>query len=464
MAINQGSGVASDGPLPLRLQLAYGVGHVMNDLCAACWFSFFLVYLHKVEMIPNVTAGLILLVGQIADACATPTIGFLSDRTESRFGKRRFWLLVGYVLVASSFPFLFLKSPLYPSEPAYYPLKVVWVCMFVIIFQFGWAATQVSHLSLVPELTPVPNRQVKLTTTRFAFTVLSNVTIFVVAWLLLQNGDDSVSASDSTQFQWLAIIAIGIGVVFSALCFFGIAEPLSSGPVQHEADTIAWRDWLNYRQFFQVGMVYMATRVMVNISQTYLPLYLLTSLQLQKTSIASMPLVVYAGQLSASVVIPRLNRSVGRFNAYLVGIANLALALVSFYFLPDTQANFAYGSCYFLGLGCAIILVTSISMEADMIGSHTESGAFVYGALSFLDKAANGLAIMLVQSLKDDDDAEADPSAGLYYRQVLSFIPGSAALVAVVFVATLYSTPLGPPGRNPEKAALINKARAKELP
>nr|XP_060483694.1 major facilitator superfamily domain-containing protein 12-like isoform X2 [Panthera onca] len=50
-------------------------------------------------------------------------------------------------------------------------------------------------------------------------------------------------------------------------------------------------------------------------------------------------------------------------------------------------------------MGCATILVTSLAMTADLIGPHTHSGAFVYGAMSFSDKVANGLAVMAIQSL-----------------------------------------------------------------
>lgn len=44
---------------------AYGVGHVLNDLCASMWFSYLLVFLHSVLGLNNLAAGVILLVGQV---------------------------------------------------------------------------------------------------------------------------------------------------------------------------------------------------------------------------------------------------------------------------------------------------------------------------------------------------------------------------------------------------------------
>ena len=50
-----------------------------------------------------------------------------------------------------------------------------------------------------------------------------------------------------------------------------------------------------------------------------------------------------------------------------------------------------------LGSGGSTILITSLSMTADLIGDNTNTGAFVYGAMSFTDKLANGIVIALLQ-------------------------------------------------------------------
>jgi Na+/melibiose symporter-like transporter len=51
--------------LPLKLQFAYGVGHVLNDVCASMWFTYLLVYFHLVLEFSNWEAGFLLLVGQV---------------------------------------------------------------------------------------------------------------------------------------------------------------------------------------------------------------------------------------------------------------------------------------------------------------------------------------------------------------------------------------------------------------
>ena len=46
-----------------------------------------------------------------------------------------------------------------------------------------------------------------------------------------------------------------------------------------------------------------------------------------------------------------------------------------------------------------MMLITSLAITADFIGHKTENGAFVYGIMSFADKLATGLAVMLIQLL-----------------------------------------------------------------
>lgn len=60
-----------------------------------------------------------------------------------------------------AFPFIF--SPCQQGER---DAQIFYYSMFVIIFQFGWASVQISHLSLIPELTPNEHDRTKLTAIR----------------------------------------------------------------------------------------------------------------------------------------------------------------------------------------------------------------------------------------------------------------------------------------------------------
>ena len=59
--------------LSWKTKLFYSFGHIYNDLCASIWFSYTLIFFQM--QFKGTIAGSLLLLGQIADALATPFIG-----------------------------------------------------------------------------------------------------------------------------------------------------------------------------------------------------------------------------------------------------------------------------------------------------------------------------------------------------------------------------------------------------
>ena len=165
--------VVPAGPRRLRWyrKLSYGVGHVFNDLCASMWFTYLILFYHKVLMIDNALAGTILLVGQTADALATPVIGYLCDVTPfwyKGFGRRKVWHIIGTVMVTVSLFFFWHEClPCLLTKNVPLGAEVVWYCFFIVIFQVGWASVQISHLSLIPELTEDGSERVGLNAIRW---------------------------------------------------------------------------------------------------------------------------------------------------------------------------------------------------------------------------------------------------------------------------------------------------------
>lgn len=52
--------------LSRRAKFGYGVGHVLNDLCSAVWFTYLLIYFHHVLVFDNSLSGVVLLIGQVS--------------------------------------------------------------------------------------------------------------------------------------------------------------------------------------------------------------------------------------------------------------------------------------------------------------------------------------------------------------------------------------------------------------
>ncbi|XP_024936169.1 major facilitator superfamily domain-containing protein 12 isoform X2 [Cephus cinctus] len=436
--------------LPLKLRLAYGIGHILNDICASMWFTYLLVFFHFVLGFSHFMSGMILLIGQVADALATPFVGLHSDKNDDfclcRYGKRKTWHLFGTICILLSFPFIF--SPCIGCEGAHQWAQLIYYAAFVVIFQFGWAAVQISHLSLIPDLTPTEHERTELTAIRYSFTVFSNVLVYCIMWGVLHITNENIpesqiGPSDAYKFQHIVFLGIAIGFLTSVIFHIYVKEGAASdsaGPLRRNTRTAS--TLLKDSRLYQVACVYMPTRLFVNLSQIYIPLYLTETLNLAATSLAITPLTIFLSSFVTSLIIERLNRKLGRQISYSFGVLLGVCACVWIWFgKGDAYVTYEiYPVSILLGAGGSIMLVTSLGITADLIGQSTESGAFVYGVMSFTDKLCNGLAVIVIQYLRCSDDC---PN---YYRDVLSFACGGAAVVglSVIFFIKPFTYENGP--------------------
>lgn len=428
--------------LPFRLHLAYGVGHVLNDVCASMWFTYLLVFFHLVLEFSNWETGLMLLIGQVADAMATPFVGYHSDQSDNfwfcRYGRRKMWHLLGTVCVLGAFPFIF--SPCMGCTESHKSAQIFYYCIFIIIFQFGWASVQISHLSLIPELTPNEHDRTKLTAVRYCFTVISNLLVYVITWMILHldNGENSkIGPKDGPKFQHVVWSVLALGIVCSLIfhIFVKEADNETSQNVRGSQLRISMRELFTSFKVYQVAVVYMASRLFVNLTQVFIPLYLHETLNMAASSLALVPLTMYVGSFVTSTSIERINRFCGRKITYTFGaILGIAGCIwIKFGEGNEYVAFYIYIVACLLGSGGSIILVSSLGITTDLIGEKTDSGAFVYGLMSFTDKMANGVAVVIIQYL------HKDASNTTYYRDVLTNVCGGSALLGAVTVIFVFN-------------------------
>lgn len=446
--------IGSKQKITWRTRICYGVGHILNDLCASMWFTYFLVYLHKVVEFSNVAAGTLLLIGQVADAIATPFVGVESDKTgDCRYGRRKSWHLVGVVCVACSFPFVF-NLCIY-CENASSWAQFIYYVPFIVVFQFGWASTQISHLSLIPELTDQETEKVTLNAIRYAGTVSSNIFVFLVTWILIStesNGSEKLSRADSTAFMYVVFIVVGTGVLFMLIFHFGVKEPsrsctyaLACEKRRSKRSASNWIHWFKEIQFYQVAALYMCTRLIVNITQVYIPMYTLETLSLSKDTIAKIPLIVYVSGFLSTFLSKPLNKCYGRKGSFLVGLLLIAGTSAWMWFIEKGELTATYGVAVLLGVGGSTLLVTALTMLADLIGENVETGAFVYGAMSFTDKLSNGITIQLIQIFHpcNRKGMICCGQCDLYYREVMVFVTAGATVISFLVLLTMAKTRIG---------------------
>ncbi|KFW66351.1 Major facilitator superfamily domain-containing protein 12, partial [Pygoscelis adeliae] len=293
----------------------------------------------------------------------------------------------GTTCVLVSFPFIF-NPCLGCKENTPQWAAFIYYLPFIVIFQFGWAATQISHLSLIPELVTSDHEKVELTAFRgLALGAPSRAARDTLGAEVDQpDRTEHLGIQDVPIFRNLSLIVVVLGAVFSLIFHLGTKEKpyppgslpqpeestplLQKEPMSPPRPLLIWKDWLLEPAFYQVAVLYMSTRLIVNLSQTYIAMYLTNSLLLPKKYIATIPLVMYISGFLSSFLMKPVNKWIGRNLTYFVGIL-VILAFASWVTLAGQMGAEIYGAAVLLGAGSATILVTSLSMTADLIGTNT---------------------------------------------------------------------------------------------
>jgi Na+/melibiose symporter-like transporter len=482
------------------LKLGYGTGHMLNDLCASMWFTYLLIYFHRVLGFSNSYAGIVMVVGQVSDGSATIVIGYLQDKGKDLwlcrvYDKRKGWHLVGTIGLALSFPFIFNKCVGCSSASDNWQL--FYYCIFVVIIQFSWPCAQISHLALIPDMTNCKTERTKLTSYRYCATILSNLIIYLSMWALLgplsSKNRESIGPNEAPVFRDVAIFAVGLGS-FTSLVFHIVVRVDGSGkfngardslllaseeyvimseggeqnveveehiqsfnfPVtsftkcsvqsvskRGKGDPMRLLDWLKEPQLYQVCYLYLSSRVFVNLSQAYMTLYLDFTLKLKPERMALIPLMMYLASLFTSAFMNKLTGAVGRKSALLVA-ALLGLGgavLVWFGDYADTlyTTKLIFIVALLFGAGGSAMLITTIAATADFIGGNMESSALIFGITSLVDKMGNAVAFGVIQDHVPNDDA----AARNYYRDILVFVCGGAMIFVILIWISMLHTKLG---------------------
>ncbi|NLI54999.1 MAG: MFS transporter [Clostridiales bacterium] len=131
----------------LKSKFGYAAADVLGGGAFALTSLLFLNFLVTIEGIPAALAGIIVMVGKFWDAIIDPTLGMITDRTRSRFGRRRIFLLIGIVPVIVTFPTLWYSFGIQSLT-----LKFVYYIVMYLMFSTSFSIIQVPYNALLPDM------------------------------------------------------------------------------------------------------------------------------------------------------------------------------------------------------------------------------------------------------------------------------------------------------------------------
>ena len=143
-----GHSTASEGRVPLSTIVFYGMPAVALGFMGALVALYILKFATDTLGIAPAVFGTIFAIAKIWDGVSDPLAGYLSDRTTSRMGRRRPWILAGALPLGLAF--LALWSPPAGIEGS---ALTLWVGASIVVFYTMFTVVSVPHLALGAELT-----------------------------------------------------------------------------------------------------------------------------------------------------------------------------------------------------------------------------------------------------------------------------------------------------------------------
>jgi GPH family glycoside/pentoside/hexuronide:cation symporter len=172
--------------LSWREVLSFGGGSVASNLSWNMVAGFLIVYYTDVALLPASVVGSIVLVTRIFDAAIDPAVGLLVDRTRTRFGKARPYLLFAAV------PFALLSILTFDVPHASLAWKIIYACLTFGLLGVGYSFLYVPYSALLPLMTSDGGELLRLSGIRAMGTSLASIVVYagvMPAVIFLGHGD-----------------------------------------------------------------------------------------------------------------------------------------------------------------------------------------------------------------------------------------------------------------------------------
>lgn len=389
--------------------------------------------------------AIVMAVYGVLDAIDNPILGHLSDRTRTRFGRRRPWLAVGTTILVAAFVGFFSAPTALEGAGL-----VAWFAVFAILTEAADSMVSANFGSLLPELFTDEVRRARANSLRQAFQLLA----MLIALALTPVLATSVFGTDSTPEGFTATALI-YAVIAAAVLYFMVLSVRENPPGPHERQKVFLHsvlDILRTKVFWQVGIASACYLVPLGVALAAMQLYVKYSLGLPVASTFTVMGVVVVVAIAAIGPWTRVITRSGAPAVWRAGYVFLALGFVPLYFARNMVEAMLAGLV--IAVGWAALLATNDLIQSRILDDdarrhslHRE-GIFLaaFGFFGRLTGALSGVGFWLISILygyQNQDVPGDDPGAA--FRFLVAVVPFVVASLGAVLSRTIRLPEAGRP-------------------
>lgn len=424
---------SSSNPLPLREKVSYACGDIASNFYWRVFDVFLFIFYTDVFGLPPAVVGTMMLVTRLIDAFSDPIMGAIADRTKTKYGKFRPYLIWGIIPIAAAGVLTFTVPDF--SEGG----KVVWAYTTYIFMMLAYTFINVPYGALLGVVTADAKERTSLTSFRFigAFSGGSLVA-YMTPELVTMFGQGN------EQLGWqLTMTLYGvIAALLFIITFFNtkerIAPPVNqrSSVMQDVKDLTSNKPWLI---LFILALVIMMTISLRASTGTFYFKYFVERPDL----IGSFSMTYLIALALGAASTPILMRFTDKKTLLFILMTIVAILSSAFYFIDSSQITLMFVLQALIGfcLGPKSPLV--FSMYADTADySQWRTGrratAMVFSAAAFSQKLGGALAGALIGYLLASMGYVANQAQTAQSNEgivlLMTIIPGVFAFIAVFVI------------------------------
>jgi glycoside/pentoside/hexuronide:cation symporter, GPH family len=418
----------------LRRKIAYGMGDMGLSVSYFAVSFFFLYYLTDLVGLEPWLAGLAWFIGQAWDSVNDPLMGVISDRTVSRFGRKRVYLLFGAVPYAASFALLWV-IPMDGSQM----LKFAFATLAMLAYTTLYSMVLVPYVALVPVMTNDYDERTRIVGIRAILSTVGTLAGGASAMLV---------SSFSSELTGLRVMALAFGLVVAITVLSAAQSVRGMETVRTAREAPRSTAWRSVRALVRDRNV--ATLLSFKFLGALATGSLMASLPYFAKNIladegrSTIGLALYITVAAACIPIwERLSRRFDKRRLLLAAMLALAVIIAGIGLLVSDQTVTAfYAGCALMGTVMSAYVLIAFSFPPDLV-DHFEREtderpeSLIFGlwlTVHQMGVAVAGLLLGLVLQLADYDGAAAQQSAPalLAVRLSLGVLPGVAMVLAVL--------------------------------
>ncbi len=269
------------------------------------------------------------------DAAVQPVAGYLSDRTRTRWGRRKPWIITGIPIYAVLFVLLYSVPGGIEGWGLFF-----WFLAFQLSFETAMAIISVNYLSLFPELYPDPKRRARVSVIQQAFYIVALILGTALTPILY----------DELGFSGMALIYAVVFVVLMVISILFVRENPNASVEEPLRIREAFAVTLKNGPYWVFNISYLLASSVLGMVSATIAFYAKYVLGIEGAAVSILMVTTFASVIPTAVGWYWVVRWLGVLRSYKLSIAVFAVAVVPMFFARDLVSGLIAGVCLAVGL------------------------------------------------------------------------------------------------------------------